>query len=100
MVNKQQNHTKKTYESSSFPILGVLGTLLIATGVLCAVSMFIGVESACSQKTAKGDYGKRGQCPAHPVFASRSSAECKNTGSGFAQTCACGRKRTAKTGDP
>ena len=46
MVNKQQNHTKKTYESSSFPILGVLGTLLLATGVLCAVSMFIGVESA------------------------------------------------------
>lgn len=46
MVNKQHNNTKKNYESTSFPVLGVLGTLLFATGVLCAVSMFIRVESA------------------------------------------------------
>lgn len=45
MANKQHNNANQNYESASFPVLGTLGTLLFATGVLCAVSMFIQVES-------------------------------------------------------
>lgn len=46
MVNRPQNTANRSYEYSSFPILGVLGTLLVASGVLALVSLFIGVDSA------------------------------------------------------
>lgn len=46
MVNRPQNTANKSYEYSSFPILGVLGTLLVASGVLALVSLFIGVKGA------------------------------------------------------
>ena len=46
MMNKQPNPANRSYEYSAFPVLGVLGTLLVATGVLSIVSLFVGVDSA------------------------------------------------------
>ena len=46
MVNRPQNTSNRSYEYSSFPVLSILGTLLVAAGVLAVVSLFIGVESA------------------------------------------------------
>jgi len=46
MVNRPQPTPARSYEYSSFPVLGALGTLLVATGVLAMISLFIGVESA------------------------------------------------------
>lgn len=46
MMNRQPNTPNRSYEYSSFPILGILGTLLLATGALSTVALLMKGDGA------------------------------------------------------